>query len=73
VRVINGHDMYQILAHATNIPFERGKPSVVIANTIKSKGVSFAEGKVEYHYWKATADGLAIAERDLQAAEEQIG
>jgi len=73
VRVIDGHDMDQIVDHATHIPFEKGKPSVVIANTIKSKGISFAEGKVEYHYWKATEEGLAIAERDLQEFEERIG
>jgi transketolase len=73
VRIISGHDMDQIVAHATNIPFEQGKPSVVIANTIKSKGISFAEDKVEYHYWKATDEGLAIAERELREIEERIG
>ncbi len=73
VRTINGHDMDQIVAHATNVPFEKGKPSVVIANTVKAKGVSFAENKVEFHYWKATDEGLAIAERELKEAEERIG
>jgi transketolase len=72
VRVINGHDMYQIVATATGIPFEPGKPSVIIANTTKAKGVSFAENKVDFHYWKATDDGLAVAERELQDAEERI-
>ena len=73
VRTIDGHDMDQIVAHATNVPFEKGKPSVVIANTVKAKGVSFAENKVEFHYWKATDEGLAIAERELKEAEERIG
>jgi len=72
VRVIDGHDMDQIVAQATDIPFEKNKPSVIIANTIKSKGLSFAENKVEYHYWKATDEGLALAERELQAIEERI-
>jgi transketolase len=72
VRVIDGHDMDQIVAQAADIPFERNKPSVIIANTIKSKGLSFAENKVEYHYWKATDEGLAMAERELQAIEERI-
>jgi transketolase len=64
--------MDQIVAQATDIPFEKGKPSVIIANTIKSKGLTFAENKVEYHYWKATDEGLAMAERELQAIEERI-
>jgi hypothetical protein len=46
---------------------------VVIADTVKAKGVSFAENKVEFHYWKATDEGLAIAERELKEAEERIG
>ena len=73
VRVIDGHDMGQIVACAANAPFAPGKPSVVIADTVKAKGLSFAENKVEFHYWKATEEGLAIAERELKEAEERIG
>lgn len=73
VREINGHDMRQIVETILQTPFERGKPSVIIANTIKSKGLSFAEDKVEYHYWTATEEELAIAEKDLIKIEEEIG
>ncbi len=73
VREIDGHDMRQIVESAMNIPFEKGKPSVVIANTIKSRGLSFAERKVEYHYWKATPEELEQAERDLAEAERSLG
>lgn len=54
-------------------PLDKRWEAVIIANTIKSKGISFAEDKVEYHYWKATEEGLAIAERELQEIEERIG
>jgi transketolase len=73
VREIDGNDLNQIVENATAIPFEKGKPSVIIANTVKSKGISFAEGKVEYHYWKATDELLEIAARDLAEIEENIG
>jgi transketolase len=73
VREIDGHDMRQIVQNATDLPFEKGKPSVIIANTVKSKGLSFAEDKVDYHYWKATDEDLAIAERELDEIEERIG
>jgi transketolase len=73
VREIDGHDHRQIVENATAIPFEMGKPSVIIANTIKSKGLSFAEDKVSYHYWKASDEDLAIAETELQEIEEKIG
>ncbi len=72
VSEIDGHDMRQIFENATDIPFEKGKPSVIIANTVKAKGLSFAENKVDYHYWKATDEGLVIAERELDDIEKGI-
>jgi transketolase len=72
VREIDGHDMKQIVENATDIPFEKDKPSVIIADTVKSKGLSFAENKVDYHYWKATDEDLKIAEQELNKIEEGI-
>ena len=72
VREIDGHDLKQIVANATDIPFEKGKPSVILADTVKSKGLSFAEDKVDFHYWKASDEDLAIAERELDEIEEGI-
>ena len=71
-REIDGHDLMQIVENATDIPFEKGKPSVIIADTVKSKGVSFAENKADYHYWKATDEDLSIAQRELEKIEEGI-
>jgi transketolase len=42
----NGHDFNSLRQVFFNVPT---KPTVVILNTIKSKGVSFMEGKAEYH------------------------
>jgi len=72
-RQINGHDIKQIVDNATDIPFEKGKPSVIIANTIKSKGFSFAEDRVNYHYWKATPEEIQQAENDLVEIERSLG
>lgn len=72
VREIDGHDLTQIVENATDIPFEKGRPSVIIADTIKSKGLSFAENRVDYHYWKATDEDLAIAQRELDEIEGGI-
>jgi len=43
VRRLNGHDIGQILDALEALPFERGHPSCIIADTIKGKGVSFLE------------------------------
>jgi transketolase len=72
VRVIDGHDLGSIISHVKQAPFEKGKPSVIIADTVKSKGLSFAEGKVNYHYWKSKPEELEQAERDLDTIERQL-
>jgi transketolase len=72
VRIIDGHDLASIIRNAKQAPFEKGKPSVLIADTIKSKGLSFAEGKVSYHYWKAKPDEMEQAEHDLDDMEKQL-
>jgi transketolase len=71
-RQIDGHDLQQIVENATDLPFEKGKPSVIIADTVKSKGLSFAENRADFHYWKATDEDLEIAERELDEIEERI-
>lgn len=72
VRVIDGHDLEAIINNVNQAPFEKGKPTVFIADTVKSKGLSFAEGKVNYHYWKAKPEEMEQAERDLDSIEEQL-
>ncbi|MDR1236735.1 MAG: transketolase [Propionibacteriaceae bacterium] len=66
-RTIDGNDLEQVLAVLDAVPFQTGKPSAVIAHTVKSKGISFAEGDVNYHYWKPKPDELDLAEAEIQA------
>jgi len=50
VAEIDGHDFRQIINNLETIPFKDGKPSVLIAHTIKGKGVSFMENELLWHY-----------------------
>ena len=72
VKTINGHDIETIIKTVNQAPFEKGKPSLIIADTIKSKGISFAEARVDFHYWKSTPSELEQAERDLDNIEKQL-
>ena len=72
VRTIDGHDMNTLVETISSMPFEAGKPSCVILDTIKAKGLSFAEGNVAYHYWKVTPEEMEMAEKDLAAIEERL-
>lgn len=62
VRTVDGNDMEQIVEALEAVPFVPGHPSAVIACTVKSKGLSFAEGDVGYHYWKPRPEQLAQAQ-----------
>ncbi len=46
---INGHDFEEIQSGFMKAKEEKGKPTVIIAKTIAGKGVSFMEGKWEWH------------------------
>jgi transketolase len=50
VREIDGHNFEEIINAFKDIPFFEGKPSVIIAHTVKGKGVSFMENKLLWHY-----------------------
>ena len=57
---IDGHDHDEIRRSLSEIPAQQGRPTVVIAHTVKGKGVSFMEDRLEWHYRSATDDQLAV-------------
>jgi transketolase len=65
VTEVDGHDHAALLECFANLPLEKGKPSCVIANTIKGKGVSFAENKPAWHHGVPTREHLALAAIEL--------
>ncbi|MFC2070300.1 transketolase [Chloroflexota bacterium] len=68
VEVIDGHDMGQIVSALEKIPFEAGKPSVIVSNTVKGKGVSFMENVAMWHYRGMNEEEAEIASRELKEA-----
>lgn len=46
---MDGHDIEEIIHSFQAARQEKGRPTAIIANTIKGKGVSFMEGKAEWH------------------------
>jgi len=72
VQIIGAHDMKAIVESAVNFPAVPGKPTCIILDSIKAKGLSFAEGKVEYHYWKANQEEMAKADKDLTEIEARL-
>ena len=65
VREIDGHNYREIESALSGVPFERAKPSFVIAHTIKGKGVSLFEDTVSCHYKHANEEELKQAYQEL--------
>lgn len=65
VREIDGHDLRAIEEACTALPFEPGRPSCIVAHTIKGKGVSYMEGKLLWHYRAPRGEDLEIALREI--------
>jgi len=53
---IDGHDMRQICEAYDRVGAIKGLPTMIIAHTVKGKGVSFMEDKVDYHGVAPTAE-----------------
>lgn len=47
---VDGHDIEQLVSVLKKVPETSGKPTMIIAKTIKGKGVSFAENQVAWHH-----------------------
>lgn len=67
---VDGHDYSALLQRFRAIPIETGKPTCIIANTIKGRGVSFMENKPEWHHGVPTSEQLAAAKAELMEAAQ---
>ena len=63
---INGHDMKAIVCALNEAETIKGKPTMIVARTVKGKGVSFFEGKVKYHGLAPTHEELEMALKELK-------
>jgi len=66
VKEIDGHKMEEVVATLKAVPFAKGSPSAIIANTIKGKGVSFMEGNHHWHFGVATKEQAEAALAELE-------
>jgi transketolase len=65
VKEIDGHNHLELLDAFSSVPLEKGKPTCFLANTIKGKGVSFAENKPAWHHGVPTSEELQLAAAEL--------
>lgn len=66
VKHVDGNDVKALKEAFESMPFEAGKPNLVIAHTVKGKGVSFMENNIKWHHGVPTQEQYeqAITELD---------
>ncbi len=62
---LDGHDIGALVRTFDSLPLEAGRPTCVIAQTVKGRGVSFIEDRVEWHHRVPTDAELAAAVAEL--------
>ncbi len=68
---LDGHDMKQVVQAYRMAMVFKGKPTVLIANTVKGKGVSFMENKCDWHGNAPNSDQVKLALEEIHAGEEE--
>ena len=68
---IDGHDFNQILGALDAAKACKGKPTAIIANTVKGKGFTFAEGKAAYHNAAMNEEEYKIAQAMVEKMKEE--
>lgn len=69
VQEVDGHNHDALAAALDPASWPAGKPAMLIAHTIKGKGVSFMENRVEWHYRNPTPELLEEALAELEGAD----
>ncbi|MGF7230332.1 transketolase [Arachidicoccus sp.] len=72
VKEVDGNDIAALKDVLLSIPFEEGKPSVVIAHTTKGKGVSYMENQLKWHHGVPSPEEFDQAMNELDRAASLI-
>ena len=67
VIVLNGHDIEALLKAFSKDSIQKDKPTMIIANTVKGKGVSYMENVAKWHHGVPTEEEYKIAMEELNS------
>lgn len=72
VKEVDGHDIDALIKTFNSLPFEKGKPSLVIAHTVKGKGVSYMENQLKWHHGVPDLQQYELAMLEFDSALDAI-
>ncbi len=70
---IDGHSMEAIMDALDEVQTIKGKPALILANTVKGKGVSFMENLADWHGKAPNKEQAEIALKELEASAAKLG
>ena len=66
---VNGHSIQELLEAFEKTKIHNGRPKIIIADTVKGKGISLMEHRPEWHYWQGmTEEDINNTRRELEVA-----
>lgn len=65
VHEIDGHDHQQVLESVRSVSIDQQKPTMIVAHTIKGKGISFMEDDNNWHYRIPSIEEVQLAKAEL--------
>jgi transketolase len=72
VRTVPGNDIGALVEIFDQLPFDPGKPNLILAQTTKGKGISFMEDRAPWHHRVPTDEEFALAMSELERAQTQL-
>jgi transketolase len=73
VKEIDGHNIEEIVKTLKRAPFKSGRPSLIISNTVKGKGISFMENTHKWHGGGLKGEDAEVARREAALLLEELG
>lgn len=72
VRHVDGNDIEALINVFAEVPFVAGQPNLIIAHTVKGKGISFMEDQRVWHHKVPSDEQMQLALQELDQARLQI-
>lgn len=69
---VNGHNISQLVTVFESVPVKYNKPTLILAHTVKGKGVSFIEDKPEWHHKIPTSEEYTRMIRELNQEDDNV-
>lgn len=69
VRQVDGNNVAELTSLLSSVPFESGKPNLILANTVKGKGISYMENNSSWHHRVPSDSEYQLAVEELNQAK----